>query len=267
MNNPSITFFAFALVFIAAFIAPKGSVASFQPAQASKDSLLLGDWLRMTPGGPVRISFQSNGMVGADFKNDKSLDVVSDYQMQGDTLTFTDREGKTCPAAGQYRVERTSHYMALNVLEDTCNGRVKMMMGFWVKPDFQKRLQALSKKIERQPRPALHLQRARMYMAMGKPEKARSDLDYCISQGTPDARMYINRASTHFPANLEGVIADCNKAVALNPKLKNAYFLRGLAFSGLGNQEAACKDFSKAIALGFTALRKAEKKRCKEFWD
>jgi len=66
--------------------------------------------------------------------------------------------------------------------------------------------------------------------------------------------------------DMEGAVSDCNKAIALDPENKNAFFLRGLAHYELGRKEQACEDFSKAINLGFSILRIAEKQRCAEFW-
>ncbi len=65
---------------------------------------------------------------------------------------------------------------------------------------------------------------------------------------------------------MKGAVDDCNKAIALEPDNKNAYFLRGLAKYELGEKEQACEDFSRAIELGFSILRIAEEQRCAEFW-
>lgn len=46
------------------------------------------------------------------------------------------------------------------------------------------------------------------------------------------------------------MIADCNKAIALDPKLAEAYSGRGFAFLGKGNNEQAIAEFTKGIELG-----------------
>jgi len=66
---------------------------------------------------------------------------------------------------------------------------------------------------------------------------------------------------------MKGAVDDCNKAIALDPENKNAFFLRGLAEYELGEKEKACEDFSRAIELGFSILRIAEEQRCGEIWD
>jgi hypothetical protein len=40
-----------------------------------------------------------------------------------------------------------------------------------------------------------------------------------------------------------------------------------LALYELGKKEEACRDFKRAIELGFSVLRSAEQHRCAEFWD
>jgi len=64
-----------------------------------------------------------------------------------------------------------------------------------------------------------------------------------------------------------GVVADCNKAISLEPNNKNAYFIRGLARYELGEKEQGCEDFNKAIELGFSILRIAEQERCIDYWN
>ena len=105
-----------------------------------------------------------------------------------------------------------------------------------------------------------------MYMAIGKPKQAKLDFDSYIKYDTTNAIVFINRAGTRFPNDLEGVVTDCNKAIALQQNSKNAFFLRGLALYDLGKKEQACADFNKAIELGFSILRVAEKEKCSEYW-
>jgi tetratricopeptide (TPR) repeat protein len=148
-----------------------------------------------------------------------------------------------------------------------CNGRIKMTMGYWTKPNFEELTGELSEKISATENPKLYLSRARMYLALGKSQEAKADLKVYLENHPDDARALINRAGTRFPADMEGAVTDCNKAIALEPENKNAWFLRGLAHSELGSKEQACEDFSKAIDLGFSILRIAEEHRCAEFWE
>jgi len=53
----------------------------------------------------------------------------------------------------------------------------------------------------------------------------------------------------------------------LEPENKNAFFLRGLAKYELGDEENACKDFSRTSELGFSILKIAEEQRYAEIWD
>jgi tetratricopeptide (TPR) repeat protein len=47
--------------------------------------------------------------------------------------------------------------------------------------------------------------------------------------------------------SLESAIADCNTAIALNPKKYSAYWLRGLALLGQGKDAEAQRDFERCV--------------------
>jgi tetratricopeptide (TPR) repeat protein len=140
-------------------------------------------------------------------------------------------------------------------------------MGFWTKPDFNDFLKTLDDEISVSPEPELFLNRARIYLATGMTKLAKDDFDKYLSTDTLDGKVYVNRAGTRFPNDLNGVVLDCNKAISLDPNNKNAYFLRGLARYDLGEKEQGCEDFSKAIELGFSILRIAEQEKCVEYWN
>ncbi len=228
--------------------------------------LLSGKWVRMTLSGPVGLEFKADGAVEVDFGNDGNTDVVSGYEFNNDTIRFSDREGEMCSEAGIYRTEGNDCYLSFDLVDDLCNGRVKMTMGFWTRPDFEDRLNELSAKLAQTGNPEMNLTRARIYLATGDAANARTDLDTYIRHDAGNARAYINRAGTRFPSDMEGVVSDCDKAIQLEPGNKNAWFLRGLANYEMGNKEKACADFSRAIDLGFSILRIAEEQRCSVFW-
>jgi tetratricopeptide (TPR) repeat protein len=104
-------------------------------------------------------------------------------------------------------------------------------------------------------------------MATAMVQKAKKDFDNYLLTDTLNSSVYINRAGTRFPNDLNGVVSDCNMAISLEPDNKNAYFLRGLARYELGEKEEGCEDFSKAIELGFSVLRIAEQEKCIDYWD
>jgi tetratricopeptide (TPR) repeat protein len=226
-----------------------------------------GKWVRMSQTGPVALDFKNDGKVEVDFNADQIIDVVTEYEIGNNTISFIDKEGAMCPEHGVYEFKKTDYYLAFDLMDDMCNGRVKMTMGFWTKPNFQEFLTELSQNISTTKNPELNLTRARIFLAIGKSVEAKADLDVYINYNPNDARAYINRAGTRFPTDMEGVVSDCNKAIALEPNNKNVYFLRGLAVYEMGEKERACEDFSRAIELGFSILRIAEQQRCSEFWD
>jgi tetratricopeptide (TPR) repeat protein len=236
-------------------------------SQNNENELIHGKWVRMTQSVPVGLEFHGDGTIEVDFGIDGTVDVVSEYEIQNDTIFFTDKKGEMCPEPGTYKLEITDFYAAFDLIDDLCNGRIKMTMGFWTRPDFDQLIGELSEKIEVSDNPELYLKRARIALALGKSQEAGSDLDVYLQQNPNDARVLINRAGTRFPHDMEGVLSDCNKAIALEPGNKNAWFLRGLANWELGSKEKACADFTRAIDLGFSILRIAEEQKCSEYWN
>jgi hypothetical protein len=231
------------------------------------ENTIIGKWVRIGHTGPISFEFKDNGLVEGDIGNDQSVDLISRYELSGDTIRFIDKEGHMCLGNGLYKVYQTEYYVSFELIEDDCGGRIKTTMGFWTKPDFNDFITILDEQIEKSPAPDLYLSRARIYLATGMTNKAKVDFDNYLLNDTLDARVYVNRAGTRFPNDLSGVVSDCNKAISIEPDNKNAYFLRGLARYESGEKEQGCEDFSKAIELGFSVLRIAEQEKCGDFWD
>lgn len=230
------------------------------------DHSILGKWLRMSPNGPISITFKENGTIESDLGDDNSIDVVSNYSIENDTIEFFDKEGKSCPNPGIYRIFDHNFTIAFDLIDDNCSGRIKSTLGFWVRPDHQYSIVKLDSSIVNYDQKKDLLNRARIFMALGNSEMAKKDFDSYIKKDSLNARVYINRAGTRFPNDLKGVVSDCNKSIAIDPGNKNAYFLRGLALYGIGEKQQACTDFHHAIQLGFSILAEAEKEKCEEFW-
>jgi hypothetical protein len=241
--------------------------SGFEMNKPDEKSSIEGKWVRLTQSGPVCLEFKETGIVEVDFGIDGTIDVVSKYEMRNDTIFFTDKKGEMCPEPGIYKLEISDCYAAFDLVDDLCNGRIKMTMGFWTKPNFEELLNNLTQKISETENSELYLSRARINLALGKSFEAKADLDVYLQQNPNDARALINRAGTRFPDDMKGVVADCSKAIELEPENKNAWFLRGLAHWELGFKEKACADFTRAIELGFSILRIAEEQRCSEYWD
>ena len=233
----------------------------------SETTEITGKWVRIGPAGPIALNFKSDGTIEGDFGNDQTIEIISDYSLEGDCIILSDKDGVTCPEPGKYKLFVSDYYISFDLAGDNCAGRVRSTMGFWVRPDFRDKLSELSGKINGAGDAEDHLKRARMYMAIGESAKAREDLDRYIKHDPSDARALVNRAGTRMPEDLPGVLDDCNKAIALDPENKNAYFLRGLASYGLGKKEEACADFYRAIELGFSVLKEAEYEKCAAYWE
>jgi tetratricopeptide (TPR) repeat protein len=254
------------LIFLLLAMIP-GLINPNQKPEITDKTDVTGQWVRIGPAGHVALNFKTDGMVEGDFGNDNTIDIVAEYLIIGDHIVFNDKEGVTCPGPGKYKVHLSDYYIAFDFIEDNCAGRVRSTMGFWVRPDFNDRLSKLSDDIAGSADPEDYLNRARMYMAIGKSAEAGQDFDQYIKHDQSVARVFVNRAGTRFPGDLQGAVEDCNKALALEPDNKNAYFLRGLALYGLGEKEEACGDFYRAIELGFVILKEAEYEKCAEYWE
>jgi tetratricopeptide (TPR) repeat protein len=235
-------------------------------AQADREELT-GQWIRIGPAGPIALNFRSDGMVEGDFGNDGTIEIVTEYSTEGNHIIFVDKEGVACPEPGKYKFHINDYYIAFDLIADNCAGRLRSTMGFWVRPDFNDLLTELSDKIVKSSDLENYLNRARIHMAIGNSAEARQDFDKYIAHDSSDARVFVNRAGTRFPDDMEGTIEDCNRALALEPDNKNAYFLRGLASYELGHKEQACRDFYRAIELGFAILKEAEYEKCAEYWE
>ena len=216
--------------------------------------------------GPISMTFKSDGIVEGDFGDDGRVDLIANYKINNDTIQFNDIEGASCPGTGKYKIYTSKYWVSFDILEDTCNGRIQSMMGFWTRPAYDKLLKELDDEISKEAHLESYLNRARLYLAIGKSREAKADLDIFLKGDSSSARAYINRAGTCFPSDIQGALSDCNKAISLDPSNKNAYFLRGLSLYELGRKEEACKDFKKAVELGFTILAKEEEEKCDGYW-
>ena len=252
------------LFFLLAFF--PGLTSPVQNTALSDPPDIIGHWVRIGPAGPMALNFKDDGRVEGDFGNDKTIEVVSGYRMIGNQIIFTDEEGAACPEPGKYKIQLSEYYISFDLIEDNCAGRLRSTMGFWVRPEFNDLIGKLSEKISNSENPDDYLNRARMYLAIGKSDEARQDFDQYIKHDPSDARVFVNRAGTRFPHDLQGAVEDCNRALALEPDNKNACFLRGLASYELGRKQQACEDFYRAIELGFVILKEAEYEKCAEYW-
>jgi len=230
------------------------------------DSTLIGIWKHMSPNGPVKINFKENGVVETDLGDNNSIDIISSYIVKGDTIEFFDKEGKSCPNIGIYKVSNRGYTVTFDVLDDLCNGRIKSTIGFWVRPNHKQQIGQLNQLIRETNDLKFILHRGRMYLALRNYKLAKKDFDTYIKRDSLNPKVFIHRAATRFPFGFKGIVYDCNKAIALDSTDKYAYFLRGLAFYGLNEKQKGCDDFQKAIDLGFEILKEAEYNKCKTYW-
>lgn len=231
------------------------------------DHPILGEWIKNGHGRELLLDFKNNGFVEAEFLGNTTTSPVVKYFIDNDTIRFIDKDGYTCKGIGTYKLYQTEYYISFDVIDDKCGGRIKTLIGFWTKPGYEDFLAKLGNEISNSSDKELLLNRGRIFLALGNSKKAKQDFDKYITIDSTNAKVYINRAATRFPDDMEGALFDCNKSITLDPYDKNAYFLRGLAKYELGYEEQGCEDFKTAIRLGFTILKRAEQQKCKEYWN
>ena len=86
--------------------------------------------------------------------------------------------------------------------------------------------------------------------AKGDLEGAIADFNRAIELNPRDAQAYNNRGNPkQDKGDLEGAIADYNRAIELDPKYAKAYYNRGLAKQAKGDLDGAIADYNRAIEL------------------
>ncbi|HKJ06331.1 MAG TPA: hypothetical protein VJ970_02570, partial [Flavobacteriaceae bacterium] len=101
------------------------------------NSTIIGVWKHMSAQGPIKIHFKENGIIETDIGDDNTIDVVSNYSIKSDTIEFFDKEGKSCPNKGIYKIYNRGYTVSFDVIDDLCNGRIKATSGFWVRSNHQ----------------------------------------------------------------------------------------------------------------------------------
>jgi tetratricopeptide (TPR) repeat protein len=227
---------------------------------------IIGKWVRIGSQGPMALILKEDGTAQGDFGNDGTIDVMSKYEVDGDIISFNDEGGAMCGETGRYKIFMEDYYLAFDLVNDNCGGRIKSTLGYWTRPEFKDFISELDEKLSEKQKPELLLTKARIFLAIGDTKNAKENLDEYIAQIDTNPRAYLNRATTKMPGDLEGVIQDCNQSIKLDPNNKNTFFLRGSAWYEMGNMKAACADYEKAIQLGFSVLRLAEQEKCSVYW-
>jgi tetratricopeptide (TPR) repeat protein len=92
--------------------------------------------------------------------------------------------------------------------------------------------------------------RAMYALDAGAFRAALPDLDFILSRQTSFAWAYSKRSEAKRSlGDLEGALADCLRAIELNPKLPEAWLHRGAIYAQLGKKKESLSAFDQAIAL------------------
>ena len=97
----------------------------------------------------------------------------------------------------------------------------------------------------------------------GDLQGAIADCNKAIEVDPKDARAYRYRGHAKEDlGDLQGAIADYNKAIEVDPKDAYGYLWRGNAKEDLGDLQGACLDWSKAGELGMEDVYEVIKEKC-----
>ncbi len=229
--------------------------------QSELQSEIMGQWLKTGDWGMYSISFKSNQKLQADFNNDSNPEMVSAYHIKGDTLFIKDIQSQGCPNTGRYLIEKNNYCLSLKMIQDNCNGRINVILGYWVRDDFRQIIQQLQQKQDA----AKYKQLAKIYIAISQIDTAMQYLNTYLQHDSTDVQVLLDRASVLFMnGQYSKTIKDCNRVHELKPENHRVYALRGMAYKNLGLMGAACKDLKKAVKYGYTNLQKIASEMCQE---
>ncbi|MDG1900769.1 MAG: hypothetical protein P8I80_00925 [Bacteroidales bacterium] len=226
-----------------------------------------GNWVRIGQSGPIRIAFTESGFVKTDFGNDNMYEVISKYATTNNVITIVDKEGYSCDKPGEYIIDNDDYYLSIDLLKDDCDGRIITTIGYWTRSNFKELISNLDSLINISPNNKdYYLSRARINMAIGRPNLAISDLDKYILIDSSNGEAFLNRAAVKLADDTKGAISDCEISISINPNDKNAYLILGLAQYKYGMIEDACFNYKKSIDLGLTYLANAQYINCEDYW-
>ncbi|MGD0586320.1 MAG: tetratricopeptide repeat protein [Oryzomonas sp.] len=95
-----------------------------------------------------------------------------------------------------------------------------------------------------------YLHRGEAYRLMGDYKQAIADCDRAIKIDPAWALPYNNRGEAYLRlGNFKQAIEDCDRAIGINPNLGVSFLIRGQAYQSLGNRTHARADFDKAIRI------------------
>ncbi len=95
-------------------------------------------------------------------------------------------------------------------------------------------------------------QRSQIYYKLNENKKAVADCLRALELNPNLTEVYFNLAIARFyDKDFEKSIADFTNALSVNPKDKEALFWRGMAFLKMNDKKNACKDWKKARQMGY----------------
>jgi Flp pilus assembly protein TadD len=120
------------------------------------------------------------------------------------------------------------------------------------KPDFRAAIADATKALELKVEKAddAYVVRGAAQAGLGNYGAGIADCNRALKINPRNALAYNNRANNKLrKRNYSGALEDCQKAISLDPNLAVAFYNRGFAHANLGNRSKATADWKKAIAM------------------
>lgn len=241
---------------------PKNSLNESNGSIAKINSLT-GKWIKQGAKSKVIMNLKTDGTLEMDLNSDGVADVVVDYEINDDIISFSGND-QVCKQACRYNIKGNDYYLTFSYLDDKCFQRVRLTLGYWVRENYNDLLTTVeSKEAENK-----ELIKARMFLAIGDIERARKSIDKYIEIDANNSMSYVNRSEMRmYSDDYDGIIKDCNNSIKLDSTNSLAYYFRGISKFKLNDLNGACEDYYRAIELGLSFLSAKENERCNEIWN
>ena len=146
--------------------------------------------------------------------------VISKYATTNNVITIVDKEGYSCDKPGEYIIDNDDYYLSIDLLKDDCDGRIITTIGYWTRSNFKELISNLDSLINISPNNKdYYLSRARINMAIGRPNLAISDLDKYILIDSSNGEAFLS------PGYTVGILLQEPPLDETKNVLENAVFL------------------------------------------
>jgi tetratricopeptide (TPR) repeat protein len=148
------------------------------------------------------------------------------------------------PENGNYFAQRALAYGKLNANEKSLS-------------DFSQAIRLGLKKVISHFKPngapvfsSIYTDRARVYVALGFPDKGLQDMDQAITEHPGDPNLYLMRANFHLSAgNPEKALKDARESISLDSTVPQARNMEAIVLFYMGRYREALASYDKAVSM------------------